>query len=129
MCLVDINNALFLRLGSFNMFTSKLNNILFGTAVSLFLVTLVSHFSSADLEDESDYQSYGASLASKVIPSFSGSGGLGSVKTHITRSERQYQEMLEGRAWLKTQWEDPNNKKLYVALWKPLPYGSRPRKY
>lgn len=94
--------------------TSRLNGILFVTALSLLLITVLSHFFGPSSETLSDFKDYGSDLASKVMPAFSGAG-LGSVKDHVSRSERQYQETLAGRQWLGTQWEDPDNKTLYVC--------------
>lgn len=95
------------------MFTPKLNNVLLGAVVaSLFFLTLLTHLSSMCFEDDSDYESYAATPARKVMPPTLDGGSSLSIKSNIIRSERQYQEMLEERIWLKTQWEDPKNKSL-----------------
>lgn len=98
------------------MIAYKLNNVLFTTAGLFFVFTLLFHFTGSGQTDDAEYQSYSKAFASKVIPSFAGGDNLGSVRSYLARSERQYQDTLEGRKWLNTQWEDQASKILCVML-------------
>lgn len=92
------------------MIKSKVNSVFFVLCGSLLLITLLTPFAARDLDSLAGVSTY-SELASKVVTSL-GSTSLGTVDDHIARSERQYEEMLEGRQWLQTQWEDPMDKSL-----------------